>query len=112
MADASTNTTNIAADSVVVWNANSKAFVDVLDLFKHNLVEPDIVNVPTADAAETALRYTDLSSVKAPAVDGLMRYISQETARTGTVNKYYTTNRRTYNIIQSDSPLYVIKTRA
>ena len=112
MSDPSTNTTNIAADSVVVWNASSKAFVDVLDLFKHNLVEPDIVPAPTADAAETALKYTDLSSVKAPAVDGLMQYISQETARTGTVNKYYTTNRRTYNIIQSDSPLYVIKSRA
>ena len=112
MADPSTNTTNLAADSVVVWNSSSKAFIDVLDLFKHNLVEPDIVPTPTADAAETALKYTDLSSVKAPAIDGLMQYISQETARTGTVNKYYSTNRQTYNIIQSDSPFYVIKSRA
>ena len=112
MADPSTNTTNIAADSVVVWNAGSKAFIDVLDLFKHNLVEPDIVPAPTPDVAETALKYTDLSSVKAPAIDGLLQYVSQETARTGTVNQYYSTSRRTYNIVQSDSPLYVIKSRA
>jgi len=112
MSDPATNTTNISADSVLVWNASNKAFVDVLDLFKHNLVEPAVVPTPTADAAETALRYTDLSAVKAPAIDGLIQYISQETARTGTVNKYYTTNRNTYNIIQSDSPFYVIKTRA
>ena len=112
MSDPSTNTTTIAADSVVIWNADSRAFVDVLDLFKSNLVEPDTVDVPNQDAVETALRYSAPSAVKAPALDGLIHYIDQETARTGTVNKYYTTNRRTYNIIQSDVPLYVIKTRA
>ena len=56
MADPSTNTTSIAADSVAVWNAGARSFVNVLDLFKSNLVEPDIVNVPTQDAVETFLQ--------------------------------------------------------
>ena len=64
-------------------------------------MEPDIVPAPTADAAETALKYTDLSSVKAPAIDGLMQYISQETARTGTIN----TLRQTVGRITSFSPI-------
>ena len=112
MADPSTNTTSIAADSVAVWNSGATAFVDVLDLFKSNLVEPDIVTVPTQDAVEAVLEHFTPSATKAPALDGLIHCIYQETERTGTVNKYYTTNRRTYNIIQSDSPLYTIKTLA
>ena len=46
MADPSTNTTSMEADSVAVWNANAKVFVNVLDLFKSNMVEHDVVNVP------------------------------------------------------------------
>ena len=64
MSDPSTNTTTIAADCVVVWNADNRSFVNVLDLFKSNLVEPDIVDVPTQDAVETALRYSAPSDVK------------------------------------------------
>ena len=84
----------------------------MLDLFKSNLVEPDVVEVPNQDAVETVLQYSTPFATQAPTMDGLLHYINQETARMGTVNKYYTTTRRTYNIIQSDLPLFVIDARA
>ena len=69
------------------------------------VIEPATVSVPNADAVESELQYTAPGPGQVPALDGLVNYIAQETAKPGIVNKYYTTNRKHYHFLETYSPL-------
>ena len=104
--DATTNLTTIVADSVSIWSPAAQDSRDLHEIFVGTsaVVEPVTVSVPNADAVETELRYTACPG-QVPALDGMVSYIAQETAKPGIVNKYYTTNRKHYNFIETYSPL-------
>ena len=106
MASPATNLTTVVADSVSVWSPALRETRDLHEIFVGvgAVVEPTTVLVPNADAVENELRYNP-SPGQVPALDGMISYIAQETAKPGTVNKYYTTNRKHYNFKETYSPL-------
>ena len=106
MASPATNLTTVVADSVSVWSPALRETRDLHEIFVDvgAVVEPATVSVPNADAVESELRYTP-GPGQVPALDGLVNYIAQETAKPGVVNKYYTTNRKHYHFIETYSPL-------
>ena len=110
MASPSTNLTSIVADSVSVWSPALRETRDLHEIFVGvgDVVRPATVSVPNADAVESELRYNPTPG-QVPALDGMVSYIAQETARPGVVNKYYTTNRRHYHFIETYSPLFYQK---
>ena len=106
MASPATNLTTVVADSVSVRSPALRETWDLHDIFVGvgAVTEPATVSVPNADAVETELRYTPAPG-HVPALDGVVNYIAQETAKPGIVNKYYTTNRKHYHFIETYSPL-------
>ena len=106
MANATTNLTTITADAMSIWNPAAQDSQDLHQIFVGTsaFVEPHLVSIPNADAVETELRYTPGPGL-VPALDGMVSYIAQETAKPGIVNKFYTTNRRHYHFIETYSPL-------
>ena len=106
MANATTNLTTVVADAVSIWNPAAQDSQDLHQIFigTSAIVEPHIVSVPNADAVETELRYNPAPG-QVPALDGIVAYVAQETAKPGIVNKYYTTNRKHYHLIETYSPL-------
>ena len=106
MASPATNLTTVVADSVSVWSPALRQTRDLHEIFVGvgAVVEPATVSVPKADAVENELRYTP-GPMQLPALDGLVNYIAQETAKPGVVNKYYTTNRKHYHVLETYSPL-------
>jgi len=106
MASPATNLTTIVTDSVSVWSPAARDTQDLHEIFVGvgDVAQPKSVSIPNADAVETGLQYTPRPS-QVPAVDGMLSYIAQETARPEVVNKYYTTNRNHYHCIETYSPL-------
>ena len=96
MASPAANLTTIVADSVSVWSPALRDTRDLHEIFVGTsaVTEPVTVSIPNADAVETELQYTAPGPGLVPALDGLVSYIAQETAKPGVVNKYYTTNRK------------------
>ena len=106
MASPATNLTSIVADSVSVWSPALRETRDLHEIFVGvgDVVRPATVSVPNADAVESELRYNPTPG-QVPALDGMVSYIAQETARPGVVNKYYTTTRKAYYHLETYSPL-------
>ena len=64
-----TNLTEVAADSVSLWNATSKRWVDVRDIFeKAQITSPVEVVVPVMDEIDTFLAYPNANSRQVPAI--------------------------------------------
>ena len=63
-----TNLTEVAADSVSLWNATSKRWVDVRDSFveKAQITSPVEVVVPIMDEIDTFLAYPNANSKRCP----------------------------------------------
>ena len=106
MASPATNLTSIVADSVSVWSPALRETRDLHEIFVGvgAVVEPTTVSVPNADAIESKLKYTPEPG-QVPALDGMVAYVAQETARTGVVNKYYSTTRKAYYHLETYSPI-------
>ena len=107
MVDVTTNLTTIVADSVSIWSPAAQDSQDLHQIFVGTsaVVEPTSVSIPNADAVEHELKHITPGPGQVPALDGLVSYIAQETAKPGVVNKYYTTNRKHYNFIETYSLL-------
>ena len=107
MTSAATNLTTIVADSVSVWSPAARDTRDLHEIFVGTsaVVEPTSVPIPNADAVETELPYTAPGPGQVPALDGMVSYIAQETAKPGVTNKYYSTTRKHYHFIETYSPL-------
>ena len=112
MANATTNMTTITADAVSIWNPAAQDSQDLHQIFINTsaIVEPHLVSIPNADAAETELRYNPGPGL-VPALDGMISYIAQETAKPGTVNKSYSTTRKPYHFLETYSPLIYQKNK-
>ena len=80
MEQAATNLTEIAADSVNIWDASSRRWAEVRDVFvtKGQITSPVTVNIPVADEVETFLTYQNATSNQVPALDGMLAYIAQQ----------------------------------
>ena len=82
MEQAATNLSEIAADSVRIWDASSRGWV------------------------ETFLAYPNATSNQMPALDGMLAYIAQQKLGAGSVNNRYVTVRRT-NFFTVDGDTHV-----
>ena len=69
-----TNLTEVAADSVSLWSATSKSWVDVRDIFveKAQITSPVEVIIPVMDEIDTFLTYPNANSRQVPALDGIL----------------------------------------
>ena len=107
MADVATNLTDNVADTVSIWSPAAQNTLELHESFLSNddVMEPAVVAKPNAEAVETELQYTSPGPAQVPALDGLVNYIAQETAKPRVTNKYYTTTRKHYHFIETYSPL-------
>jgi len=112
MASAATNLTTVVADSVSVWSPAARDTWDLHEILvgTSDVVEPTSVSIPNS-AVETELQYTAPGPHLVPALDGMVNYIAQETAKTRLTNKYYRTTRKHYHFIETYSPLIYQKIR-
>ena len=79
MEQAATNLSEIAADSVSLWDAKFRSWVNVRNVFVDRalVTSPVSVQIPVADEVETLLLYPNATSSQVPALDGLLAYIAQ-----------------------------------
>ena len=96
MEQAATNLTEITADSVSIWDASSKRWAEVRDVFvtKGQITSHVTVSIPVADEVETFLAYQNATSNQVPALDGMLAYIAQQKLGVGSVNNRYVTVKR------------------
>ena len=85
MEQAATNLSEIAADSVSLWDVKSRRWADVREVFvgKGQITSPVTVSIPVADEVETFLAYTSATSNQVPALDGMLAYIAQQSSARG-----------------------------
>ena len=68
MEQAATNLSKIAADYVNLWDAKSRRWADVREVFVANgqITSPVTVSIPVADEVETFLTYPNATSGARP----------------------------------------------
>ena len=102
-----TNLSEIEADSVKLWNAASKRWVDVRDIFveKAQITSPVEVVVPVMDEVDTYLVYPNATSKQVPALDGLLAYIAQQKlgGAAGVTNRYVSVKRKNFFTYEGDT---------
>ena len=106
MEQTATNLSEIAANYVRIFDANSKRWTDVRDVFvtKGQITNPVTVNILVADEVETFLAYPNATSKQVPALDGMLAYIAQQKLGVGSVNnRYVTVKRKNFFTIEGDT---------
>ena len=106
MKQAATNLSEIAADHVRIFDANSRSWTDVRDVFvtKGQITSPVTVSIPVADEVETFLAYQNATSNQVPALDGMLVYIAQQKLGAGKVtNRYVTVKRKNFFTTEGDT---------
>ena len=106
MEQAATNLTEIAADSVKIWDSSSRRWTEVRDVFvtKGQITSPVTVSIPVADEVETFLAYQNAKSNHVPALDGILAYIAQQKLGAGSVtNRYVTVKRKNLFAFEGDT---------
>ena len=100
-----TNLTETPADAVSLWDAGSKSWANVRDVFVNAtfIASPSVVAIPVADEVETRLVYENPTSNHVPALDGILAFIKQEKlAGPGVTNRYVSVKRKNYFISEGD----------
>ena len=74
------NLSEVAADYVSLWDARSRSWINVRDVFieKAQITSPVTVNIPVADKVETLLVYPNATSGQVPDLEGILAYIAQQ----------------------------------
>ena len=104
MEQPATNLTEIAADYVRIFDANSKRWTDVRDALSRRGKSRTPVSIPVADEVETFLTYPNATSNQVPALDGMLAYIAQQKIGAGNVtNRYVTVRRKNLFTIEGDT---------
>ena len=101
-----TNLSEVAADSVSLWSAASRSWVDVRDVFveKTQVTSPVSVQIPVADEIDVVLQYPNPNSHQVPALDGILAYIAQQKlGGAGVTNKYFSVRRKNYFTYEGDT---------
>ena len=107
MEQAATNLSEIAADSVNLWDAKSRRWADVREVFvgKGQITSPVTVSIPGADEVERFLAYPNVTSNQVPALDGMLAYIAQQQKLgAGCVtNRYVSVKRNNFFTTEGDA---------
>jgi hypothetical protein len=99
MESATTNLCELTCDFVRLWDGEELRHRDVRELFVHqaSVVAPVAVEVQVGQEVDTELVYQAPTDEQVPSLKGLLAYIdARETG--GTVQKYYTTNRKHFSL--------------
>ena len=106
MEQAATNLSEVAADSLSLWDAKSRRWLDVRDVFVDTaqITSPVTVTIPVADEVETLLTYPNAKSGQVPDLQGILAYIAQQKlAGTGVTNRYVSVKRKNFFITEGDT---------
>ena len=94
---ATTNLSEVSADSLRLWRPAARNHVDVREIFvdKSAITEPVVVETPIGGTGEVdvSLVYPGATNDQVPALRGLLDYLEQQ-CPPATVNKYFTVNRK------------------
>ena len=95
MESATSNLSEVNADSLRVWNTLERRRDDVRDIFvaQSSVVQPDSIEIQVGDEVDTELQYTSPTSEQVPALDGLLQYIDQQYPGQQ-INKHYDITKR------------------
>ena len=98
MEQAPTNLSEIAANYVRIFDASSKRWTDVRDVFVTK------GQITVADEVETFLTCPNATSNQVPALDGMLGYIAQQKLGAGNVtNRYVTVKRKNFFTTEGDT---------
>ena len=104
MESALTNSADINADTVRLWNGTKKRHEEVRDILvaKVAVVDPQRVQLVIQDEVDTILQYQNVVDGQVPNLAGLLDYLKQVGGNSGTVNRYTTTYKNNFLTQQSD----------
>ena len=104
MESALTNSADINADTVRLWNGTKKRHEEVRDILvaKVAVVDPRRVEVVIQDEVDVSLQYQNVVDGQVPNLAGLLEYLKQVGGGGGTVNRYTTTYKKSFLTQQSD----------
>ena len=107
MEGALTNSADINADTVRLWNGAKRRHEEVRDILvpKVAVVDPQKVQLIIQDEVDTVLQYQNVVDGQVPNLKGLLEYLGQNGGG-GTVNRYTTTYRKSFLTQQSDLHVY------
>ena len=108
MESALTNSADINADTVRLWNGTKKRHEEVRDILvaKVAVVDPQRVEVVSQDEVDVSLQYQNVVDGQVPNLAGLLEYLKQVGGTGGTVNRYTTTYKKSFLTQQSDLHVY------
>ena len=108
MESALTNSADINADTVRLWNGTKKRHEEVRDILvaKVAVVDPRRVEVVIQDEVDVSLQYQNVVDGQVPNLAGLLEYLKQVGGTGGTVNRYTTTYKKSFLTQQSDLHVY------
>jgi len=104
MEGALTNSADINADTVRLWNAAKRRHEEVRDILvpKVAVVDPQKVQLFIQDEVDTVLQYQNVQEGQVPNLAGLLEYLKQIGGAGSTVNRYTTTYKKNFLTQQSD----------
>ena len=107
MEGALTNSADINADTVRLWNGAKRRHEEVRDILvpKVAVVDPQRVQLIIQDEVDTVLQYQNVVDGQVPNLKGLLEYMGQNGGG-GTVNRYTTAYRKSFLTQQSDLHVY------
>ena len=107
MESALTNSADINADTLRLWNGTKKRHEEVRDILvaKVAVVDPQRVQLVIQDEVDTILQNQNVVDGQVPNLAGLLEYLKQ-VGGGGTVNRYTTTYKKSFLTQQSDLHLY------
>ena len=108
MESALTNSADINADTVRLWNGTKKRHEEVRDILvaKVAVVDPQRVQLVIQDEVDTILQYQNVVEEQVPNLAGLLENLKQVGGGGGTVNRYTTTYKKSFLTQQSDLHVY------
>ena len=104
METALTNSADINADTVRLWNGAKKRHEEVRDILvaKVAVVDPQRVELVVQDEVDVSLQYQNVVDGQVPNLADLLKYLKQDGGTGGTVNRYTTTYKKHFLTQQSD----------
>ena len=108
MEGALTNSADINADTVRLWNGAKRRHEEVRDILvpKVAVVDPQKVQLFIQDEVDTVLQYQNVQEGQVPNLAGLLEYLKQIGGAGSTVNRYTTTYNHNFLTQQSDLHVY------
>ena len=99
-----TNSADINADTVRLWNGAKRMHEEVRDILvsKVAVVDPQRIQLAIQDGVDKILQYQNVVDGQVPNLAGLLEHLKQVGGTGGTVNRYTTTYKNKFLTQQSD----------